>query len=74
MTTAHYTTHGSVRGGCGHKHRTIEAAGKCQQSDQAGCKSQGGYSDRSVVLIRDGIEFDLSEAEYACLTDFLTYK
>ncbi len=43
-----YTTDGSVRGTCGHKHRTVEAAYKCLEEDQQGCESQGGYSDRHV--------------------------
>jgi len=40
-----------VRGNCGHKHRTLEAAEKCNDRDQAGCARQGGYSDRGVVYI-----------------------
>lgn len=46
-----YTTYGSVRGCCGHKHKTSEAAEKCLDRDQKGCRSQGGYSDRSVVEV-----------------------
>ena len=65
--STHYSTHGSVRGCCGHKHRTIDAAQRCVQSDQSGCKSQGGYSDRSVIVIEDGEERDLDEGEYAAL-------
>ncbi len=60
MTT--YTTEGSVRGCCGHKHRTIEAAIRCIKRDQAGCSSQGGYSDRSVVRV-DGEDLTDSEKE-----------
>ena len=55
-----YTTIGSVRGCCGHQHRTIEAAQQCVNRDHAGCVRQGGYSDRSVVK-GDGSE--LSEDE-----------
>lgn len=46
-----YTTRGSVRGTCGHKHKTIEAAVKCQTRDAVRCGSLGGgaYSDRIVV-------------------------
>ena len=44
-----YTTQGDVRGCCGHHHRTPEAALRCLLADQAGCKSQGGYSDRRIV-------------------------
>lgn len=49
-----YTTYGSVRGQCGHKHRTIEAAARCLSSDQAGCRAQGGYSDRAVCAVDEG--------------------
>jgi len=44
-----YTTIGSVRGDCGHKHRNIWAAARCLANDQAGCASQGGYSDRRIT-------------------------
>jgi hypothetical protein len=43
-----FTTWGSVRGCCGHAHRSIEAAVKCIKADRAACKRQGGYSDREV--------------------------
>lgn len=46
-----YTTCGSVRGCCGHKHGSILAAEKCLARDQKGCRSQGGYSDREVETI-----------------------
>lgn len=46
-----YTTHGSVRGGCGHRHRTAETAERCLRGDQDCCSDQGGYSDRQVVVI-----------------------
>lgn len=55
-----YTTTGSVRGCCGHKHRSIVTAKRCIDNDQAGCATQGGYSDRHVVRY-DGSE--LSEDE-----------
>ena len=50
MTTT-YTTSGSVRGGCGHAHRTVEAAVRCLARDQASCHRCGGgaYSDREVI-------------------------
>ena len=50
-TLAYFTTEGSVRGACGHKHRTYDAAEKCIARDQHGCASQGGYSDRHVVAV-----------------------
>lgn len=46
-----FSTRGSVRGGCGHRHRTPEAAGRCAREDQQGCKRQGGYSDRVLVIV-----------------------
>ena len=48
MADIRYTTWGSVRGGCGHEHRTLLAAYKCVRRDQRGCAGQGGYSDRHV--------------------------
>ena len=58
-----YTTIGSVRGCCGHQHRTIEAAKRCADRDHAGCVSQGGYSDRSVVYA-DGSELSSDDQDY----------
>lgn len=49
MTTPTYTTRGSVRGCCGHKHRTLEAAIRCVLADQRDCERAGGYSDRQAV-------------------------
>lgn len=47
-----WTTRGSVRGTCGHAHRTAYAAAECVYADGAGCRRQGGYSDRRVVPVR----------------------
>ena len=55
-----YTTRGSVRGGCGHRHTALETAVRCLRSDQTGCGRQGGYSDRRIERA-DGTE--LSEGE-----------
>jgi hypothetical protein len=54
MTT--YESYGGVRGGCGHKHRTIEAALRCGDKDGRACASLGGgaYSDRGAVRRTDG--------------------
>jgi len=49
-----YTTTGSIRGCCGHTHRSEETATKCLERDRRGCASQGGYSDRRVVPILHG--------------------
>lgn len=45
----YWTSIGPVRGWCGHRHRSEAAAARCLKEDQAGCRSQGGYSDRVVV-------------------------
>lgn len=54
MATTYYTTHGDIRRGCGHKHRTLGAAQECLLHDKRGCAVQGGYSDRVVAEIHDG--------------------
>lgn len=46
-----YTCWGSVRGGCGHAHRTLAGAEKCLRHDQQRCRQQGGYSDRAIRVI-----------------------
>lgn len=46
-----YTSYGNVRGCCGHRHRSREAAMGCIARDEAGCAKQGGYSDRKPVVI-----------------------
>jgi hypothetical protein len=71
MSTTTYTTRGSVRGCCGHKHRSIETAQKCVMADEAGCRRQGGYSDRSVVR-SDGEE--MTRAEEQELEAFLCWQ
>ena len=48
------TNIGSVRGSCGHKHRTESGALRCLHADQRECRSQGGYSDRYPVR-SDGV-------------------
>lgn len=52
---APFTTRGSVRGSCHHKHRTWEAAARCAAQDDRDCRGGarhrpgfGGYSDRNV--------------------------
>lgn len=46
-----YTTWGSVRGGCGHLHRTREGAEKCLARDRRLCRMLGGVSDRTLRRI-----------------------
>lgn len=57
-----YTTEGSVRGCCGHKHKSIRTAYACFVRDYEGCRSQGGYSDRNVVQC-DGEPLTKDEGE-----------
>jgi hypothetical protein len=57
-----YTCWGSVRGGCGHAHRSVQAAFACCRRDQNGCRQQGGYSDRGIRRIShrsDMMRFDV---------------
>lgn len=49
-----FTTWGSVRGGCKHLHQSVLRAVECIGYDHAGCRSQGGYSDREVRALREG--------------------
>ncbi len=51
-----YTTGQSsdVRGCCGHRHRTLDAALACMDRDAAACRRQGGYSDRDTIVRSDG--------------------
>ena len=67
MANTYYTTAGSVRGCCGHKHRTLETAEACRERDQQGCVSQGGYSDRLIAKYIDGERQDLDESEIGWL-------
>jgi hypothetical protein len=49
----YFVARGPVRGDCGHKHRTHEAAEACADKDARACRSLGGgaYSDRVVVEV-----------------------
>lgn len=67
MTT--YTTTGSVRGDCGHQHKTLRAAVACLMRDQRGCKAQGGYSDRTVTY-GDGKPLSDEDHEIACAISY----
>ena len=59
-----YTTHGSVRGGYGHAHKSQQTAEKCLRRDQRGCASQGGYSDRRVIEQRTCLTPSCRRAKY----------
>ena len=52
MTTVTYSAVGSVRGSCGHAHRTAAAAQRCADRDHRGVRAGHGrsaYSDRTVA-------------------------
>lgn len=68
--TIYYIARGSVRGSCGHKHRTLSAANACCQQDQRDCYGLGGgsYSDRSVWAVEDGNRRELTENEHDQIT------
>lgn len=55
-----YLTSGAIRGDCSHTHRTLSGAARCLARDIAGCRSQGGYSDRRV-LHEDGSRLSAQE-------------
>jgi len=61
-----YEARGSVRGRCGHNHRTIGGAFSCAERDRKACAALGGgaYSDREVARV-DGE--GLSREEVATL-------
>lgn len=43
-----YSAVGSVRGHCGHQHRTPAAAARCAMRDHRACQRGVGYSDRCL--------------------------
>ena len=59
----YYINAGSVTGECGHRHRSISTAAKCQHNHSNACSSQGGYSDRALRIEVDGYLERPSEAE-----------
>jgi len=59
---SHYASIGSVRGDCGHKHRSPRTAMSCTARDQRACRQLPGrcYSDRSTYLVlTDGTQIDI---------------
>jgi hypothetical protein len=60
----YYTNRGPVRGDCGHKHRTPEAAGECKRRDGRACRAQGGYTDYALVAVVNGEDTEPSEQDF----------
>jgi len=75
--TTYYVAAGSVRGECGHHHRTIEAALRCVERDRAAIRSLPSspygapYSDREVAAVEDGEQRALTDPEFAALYGML---
>lgn len=64
-----YRCTGSVRGSCGHTHRTLSGAQSCLSRDVSGCHSQGGYSDRRIDVYYDGDRVGYLEGDEALTPD-----
>lgn len=62
MSAPTYHAVGSVRGPCGHHHRSIATAVACALRDSRACRSLGGgcYSDRTVQRT-DGVPLTAPE-------------
>jgi hypothetical protein len=60
----YWTCRGDVRGECPTYHRTEAGAQACCDRDHAGCRSQGGYSDRAPVYV-DNAPVNEPVARYA---------
>ena len=64
------TCFGSVRGHCGITHRSLRTAIKCVRSDGDGCATQGGYSDRTVMIVdEDESVRKLTDEEFLNMTE-----
>jgi len=66
-----YTTNGSIRGSCGHRHRTIKAAVRCLAAERRRCNRARGYSDREVIRV-DGAALNHEELIELAAEDSLT--
>jgi len=75
-TVIAYTTTGSVRGSCGHVHRTFEAAEACIDRDAASIRAAypstfptQAYSDRRVVEITQAEALTMDRIPWALLVE-----
>lgn len=68
----HYTCKGSVRGRCGHQHRTVVSAALCLRKDRRECRALGGgsYSDRTVVETRGRYDVPLNDHDQQTLNNY----
>ena len=61
-----YQNEGSVRGVCGHFHRTLSGCAACWHEDMSACTRVGGYSDRyPVAYDTPGSSRQLNDTERA---------
>jgi hypothetical protein len=67
MSELRYTTEGPLRGRCGHKHKDIESAVDCLDSDEAVCVARGGHTDRQIFVVGRGVKRELDEHERAAI-------
>lgn len=47
----HFTTWGTVRGSCGHAHRTLAQAQACVIRDERLCRRTGRDTDRAIRFV-----------------------
>ena len=61
----YYRCEGDVRGSCGVRHRTLEAAARCCARDQRACRgaTSSGYSDRLPCKYVGGGQVELTDEE-----------
>lgn len=69
-----WTCEGQVRGSCGIRHRTLEAAVRCCERDMRHCQGLGGYSDRTPWRQGEGetlesLVADLTEVHPGAMVD-----
>jgi hypothetical protein len=63
IMATYYTNIGLRRGGCGHQHRSIASAAKCQLKESRACRRWGHYSDRNLRVMGDGVVRRPTQAE-----------
>jgi hypothetical protein len=65
-----YTTHGPLRGKCGHRHKNLDGAIDCLDEDEALCVSRGGHTDRQIFAIGPGGRRSLNDDELAAMAAY----
>ena len=65
-----YTTHGPLRGKCGHRHKNLDGAIDCLDEDEALCVSRGGHTDRQIFAVGPGGRRSLNDDELAAMAAY----